>query len=146
MTEPDRQSPDAPSATTPSGLASERGNAASTDEVGAMFDRISGVYDVMNAVISGFQEPRWRRRAVAMTEVGPGGAVIDVATGTVDRGALGPRINQRLRRAHRLHRRERHDLDALAREQGCSVIAGAGFAPGLTGLLARHGAIIPRRA
>lgn len=82
MTEPDRPSPDAPSATTPSGLASERGNAASTHEVGAMFDRISGVYDVMNAVISGFQEPRWRRRAVAMTEVGPGGAVIDVATGT----------------------------------------------------------------
>lgn len=32
------------------------------------------------------------------------------------------------------------DLDALARERGCSVIAGAGFAPGLTGLLARHGA------
>ena len=69
-------------APTPSGQATERGNAAPPTEVGAMFDRISGVYDVMNAVISGFQEPRWRRRAVAMAGVGIGDAVIDVATGT----------------------------------------------------------------
>jgi demethylmenaquinone methyltransferase/2-methoxy-6-polyprenyl-1,4-benzoquinol methylase len=47
-----------------------------------MFDRISGVYDVMNAVISGFQEPRWRGRAVAMAGLEPGGSAIDVATGT----------------------------------------------------------------
>ena len=50
---------------TPSGRSTGRGNAASPAEIGAMFDRISGVYDAMNAVISGFQEPRWRRRAVA---------------------------------------------------------------------------------
>ena len=66
----------------PSGLSTERGNAASPAEVGAMFDRISRVYDPMNAVISGFQEPRWRRRAVAATRIGPGMAAIDVATGT----------------------------------------------------------------
>jgi demethylmenaquinone methyltransferase / 2-methoxy-6-polyprenyl-1,4-benzoquinol methylase len=71
--------PDAP---TPSGEATDRGNAAPPTEVGAMFDRISGVYDVMNLVISGFQEPRWRRRAVAMAGVGIGDAVIDIATGT----------------------------------------------------------------
>jgi ubiquinone/menaquinone biosynthesis C-methylase UbiE len=47
-----------------------------------MFDRISGVYDVMNLVISGFQEPRWRHRAVRVAAVGVGDAVIDVATGT----------------------------------------------------------------
>jgi demethylmenaquinone methyltransferase/2-methoxy-6-polyprenyl-1,4-benzoquinol methylase len=58
------------------------GNAAAPAEVGAMFDRISGVYDPMNALISGFQEPRWRRRAVAATGLGPGMAAIDVATGT----------------------------------------------------------------
>lgn len=67
---------------TPSGRATERGNAAPTTEVGAMFDRISGVYDVMNSVISGFQEPRWRRRAVLAAGVGVGDSVIDVATGT----------------------------------------------------------------
>jgi demethylmenaquinone methyltransferase/2-methoxy-6-polyprenyl-1,4-benzoquinol methylase len=47
-----------------------------------MFDRISAVYDPMNAVISAFQEPRWRRRAVAAAGLGPGMAAIDVATGT----------------------------------------------------------------
>lgn len=67
---------------TPSGASTGDGNAAPTTEVGAMFDRISGVYDVMNALISGFQEPRWRRRAVALAGVGVGDAVIDVATGT----------------------------------------------------------------
>lgn len=72
---------DAPTPT-PSGQSTGTGNAAPTVEVGAMFDRISGVYDVMNALISGFQEPRWRRRAVALAGVGVGDAVIDVATGT----------------------------------------------------------------
>ena len=72
----------APQPPTPSGLATDAGNAAPPVEVGAMFDRISGVYDVMNAIISGFQEPRWRRRAIAMAGVGVGDAVIDVATGT----------------------------------------------------------------
>jgi demethylmenaquinone methyltransferase/2-methoxy-6-polyprenyl-1,4-benzoquinol methylase len=66
----------------PSGLATERGNAAAPTEVGAMFDRISGVYDPMNLVISAFQEPRWRKRAVASTGLKPGGRAIDVATGT----------------------------------------------------------------
>lgn len=47
-----------------------------------MFDRIAPVYDGMNAVISGFQEPRWRRRAVAAARLAPGMAAIDVATGT----------------------------------------------------------------
>jgi demethylmenaquinone methyltransferase / 2-methoxy-6-polyprenyl-1,4-benzoquinol methylase len=58
------------------------GNAASPAEVGAMFDRIAPVYDGMNAVISGFQEPRWRRRVVASTGLRSGMAAIDVATGT----------------------------------------------------------------
>ena len=66
----------------PSGLATDRGNAAAPTEVGAMFDRISGVYDPMNLVISAFQEPRWRRRAVAFAALKPGGRAIDVATGT----------------------------------------------------------------
>ena len=47
-----------------------------------MFDRIADRYDALNAVISGFQEPRWRRRLVAATELGTGMAALDVACGT----------------------------------------------------------------
>jgi demethylmenaquinone methyltransferase / 2-methoxy-6-polyprenyl-1,4-benzoquinol methylase len=66
----------------PSGRATERGNAAPSTEVGAMFDRIARVYDPMNLVISAFQEPYWRRRAVAATRARPGDRILDVATGT----------------------------------------------------------------
>jgi demethylmenaquinone methyltransferase/2-methoxy-6-polyprenyl-1,4-benzoquinol methylase len=66
----------------PSGRASDRGNAASPAEVGAMFDRIARVYDPMNLVISAFQEPRWRKRAVRLTGAHPGDRLLDVATGT----------------------------------------------------------------
>ncbi|MEW5991286.1 MAG: ubiquinone/menaquinone biosynthesis methyltransferase [Chloroflexota bacterium] len=66
----------------PAGAGGSHGNPASTHEVGAMFDRIAPVYDGMNAVISGFQEPRWRRRVVAATGLRSGMAAIDVATGT----------------------------------------------------------------
>ena len=66
----------------PSGRATERGNAAPSSEVGAMFDRIARVYDPMNLAISAFQEPRWRRRAVRLTRTKPGDRVLDVATGT----------------------------------------------------------------
>ena len=66
----------------PSGRATERGNAASPAEVGAMFDGIARVYDPMNLVISAFQEPRWRKRAVKLAGVRPGDRLLDVATGT----------------------------------------------------------------
>ncbi|NJD29801.1 MAG: ubiquinone/menaquinone biosynthesis methyltransferase [Chloroflexi bacterium] len=66
----------------PSGDATDTGNAASTGEVGAMFDRIAHRYDRMNALISAFQEPRWRRRIVELARLQPGTAAVDVATGT----------------------------------------------------------------
>jgi len=47
-----------------------------------MFDRIAGVYDGMNALISGLQEPRWRRRAVREAALSPGMRALDVACGT----------------------------------------------------------------
>ena len=59
-----------------------KGNAAPPETIEAMFDRISGVYDVMNLVISGFQEPRWRRRAVRQAAMSPGQRALDVACGT----------------------------------------------------------------
>ncbi len=66
----------------PDGRATEHGNAAPTAEVRAMFDSIARVYDPMNLVISAFQEPRWRKRAVSLSGAGPGDRILDVATGT----------------------------------------------------------------
>jgi demethylmenaquinone methyltransferase/2-methoxy-6-polyprenyl-1,4-benzoquinol methylase len=68
--------------TAPSGGATDRGNASATADVRDMFDRIAGVYDSMNLVISAFQEPRWRRRAVELAGVRGGDRLLDVATGT----------------------------------------------------------------
>jgi len=71
-----------PKGDAPSGRATRQGNAATPAEVGAMFDRIARVYDPMNLVISAFQEPRWRKRAVTLTGTRPGDRLLDVATGT----------------------------------------------------------------
>ncbi|RKY15341.1 MAG: bifunctional demethylmenaquinone methyltransferase/2-methoxy-6-polyprenyl-1,4-benzoquinol methylase, partial [Planctomycetota bacterium] len=59
-----------------------QGNSAPPERVEEMFDRISSVYDGMNLAISGFQEPRWRRRLVEASGIGPGGRALDVACGT----------------------------------------------------------------
>jgi demethylmenaquinone methyltransferase/2-methoxy-6-polyprenyl-1,4-benzoquinol methylase len=53
-------------------------------QVRAMFDRISGVYDVMNTAMTAGLHHRWRSRAADLAAVGPGGRVLDVATGTGD--------------------------------------------------------------
>lgn len=71
-----------PPSAAPSGRATDTGNAAPPFEVRAMFDRIASVYDPMNLLISAFQEPYWRRRAVAATRARPGDRLLDVATGT----------------------------------------------------------------
>jgi demethylmenaquinone methyltransferase/2-methoxy-6-polyprenyl-1,4-benzoquinol methylase len=84
-----------PSTGTPSGDAAPRGNSATSGQIDALLDRIAPVYDAMNAVISGFQEPRWRRRAVAAAAVGVGMTAIDVATGTGKlAGSLADRVGQ----------------------------------------------------
>jgi len=49
-----------------------------------MFDRIAGVYDVMNSVMTAGMHHRWRRRAADLAQAGPGDEVLDVATGTGD--------------------------------------------------------------
>jgi demethylmenaquinone methyltransferase / 2-methoxy-6-polyprenyl-1,4-benzoquinol methylase len=53
-------------------------------QVRAMFDRIAGVYDRMNAVMTAGLDRRWRSRAADLALVGPGDRVLDVATGTGD--------------------------------------------------------------
>ncbi len=53
-------------------------------QVEAMFDRIAGVYDLLNTVMTAGLHHKWRRRAADLTGVGPGDRVLDVATGTGD--------------------------------------------------------------
>jgi demethylmenaquinone methyltransferase / 2-methoxy-6-polyprenyl-1,4-benzoquinol methylase len=52
--------------------------------VRAMFDRIAGVYDVMNSVMTAGMHQRWRERTAQLARVGPGSRALDVATGTGD--------------------------------------------------------------
>jgi demethylmenaquinone methyltransferase/2-methoxy-6-polyprenyl-1,4-benzoquinol methylase len=53
-------------------------------QVRAMFDRIAGVYDLMNGVMTAGLHHRWRARAIELAAVAPGDRVLDVATGTGD--------------------------------------------------------------
>ncbi len=53
-------------------------------QVRAMFDRIAGVYDRMNSVMTAGLHHHWRRRAADLAVVGPGARALDVATGTGD--------------------------------------------------------------
>ena len=50
----------------------------------AMFDRIAGLYDRMNTVMTAGLHHRWRRRAADMAALSPGERALDVATGTGD--------------------------------------------------------------
>ena len=53
-------------------------------EVRGMFDRIAGVYDLMNSAMTAGMHHRWRERAVDAAAVGPGSAALDVCCGTGD--------------------------------------------------------------
>jgi demethylmenaquinone methyltransferase/2-methoxy-6-polyprenyl-1,4-benzoquinol methylase len=71
---------------------SEQGDAVASPATGtlpetqvrAMFDRIAGVYDAMNSVMTAGMHHRWRERAADLARVGPGDRALDVATGTGD--------------------------------------------------------------
>jgi demethylmenaquinone methyltransferase / 2-methoxy-6-polyprenyl-1,4-benzoquinol methylase len=52
-----------------------------------MFDRIAGVYDLMNSVMTAGMHHRWRERAADLARLGPGDRALDVATGTGDLAA-----------------------------------------------------------
>jgi demethylmenaquinone methyltransferase / 2-methoxy-6-polyprenyl-1,4-benzoquinol methylase len=49
-----------------------------------MFDRIAGLYDRMNSVMTAGLHHEWRRRAADLAHLSPGGRALDVATGTGD--------------------------------------------------------------
>jgi demethylmenaquinone methyltransferase/2-methoxy-6-polyprenyl-1,4-benzoquinol methylase len=52
--------------------------------VQAMFDRISGLYDRMNSVMTAGLHHQWRARAADLAVLSPGDSALDVATGTGD--------------------------------------------------------------
>ena len=55
---------------------------ARTREAREIFAPIAGGYDRWGAILSLGQDPRWRRFMVGRVSPGPGGHVLDVATGT----------------------------------------------------------------
>ncbi len=56
------------------------------DYVQNMFDRIAGRYNLMNRLMTGGQDLRWRRFVVQQARLKPGDKLLDLATGTGDIG------------------------------------------------------------
>jgi demethylmenaquinone methyltransferase/2-methoxy-6-polyprenyl-1,4-benzoquinol methylase len=56
--------------------------------VRAMFDRIAPRYDLLNRLLTGGLDQRWRRALLAAANVGPGDRVVDLACGTGDLATL----------------------------------------------------------
>ncbi len=54
------------------------------DYVQNMFGRIAGRYNLMNRLMTGGQDMRWRRFVVQQANLKPGGKLLDLATGTGD--------------------------------------------------------------
>ncbi|MGH2925188.1 MAG: bifunctional demethylmenaquinone methyltransferase/2-methoxy-6-polyprenyl-1,4-benzoquinol methylase UbiE [Solirubrobacterales bacterium] len=53
-------------------------------QVRTMFDRIAGVYDLMNTAMTAGMHHRWRQRAVERANLRPGDSALDVCCGTGD--------------------------------------------------------------
>ena len=53
-------------------------------QVRTMFDRIAGVYDLMNTAMTAGMHHRWRQRAADRAELRPGEAALDLCCGTGD--------------------------------------------------------------
>jgi demethylmenaquinone methyltransferase/2-methoxy-6-polyprenyl-1,4-benzoquinol methylase len=53
-------------------------------QVRGMFDRIAGVYDLMNTAMTAGLHHRWRERAAGRAQLAPGDRALDVCCGTGD--------------------------------------------------------------
>src|SRR5512142_577613 len=52
--------------------------------VQGMFTKIARRYDLMNRLMTGGQDVRWRRRVIEIAAVPPGGRLLDLGAGTGD--------------------------------------------------------------
>lgn len=52
--------------------------------VRGMFARIAGRYDLMNRLMTGWQDVRWRRQMMRGVRLSPGGRLLDLGAGTGD--------------------------------------------------------------
>jgi demethylmenaquinone methyltransferase/2-methoxy-6-polyprenyl-1,4-benzoquinol methylase len=68
----------------PGGAPSSAPGTLEESQVRAMFDRIAGLYDRMNTVMTAGLHHAWRRRAADLATLSPGARALDVATGTGD--------------------------------------------------------------
>ena len=73
-----------PSAEPDAGAAPRRDSEQFAGQVQGMFDRIAGVYDLMNSAMTAGLHHRWRERAVERAGVGPGSDALDLCCGTGD--------------------------------------------------------------
>src|SRR6266536_5173347 len=62
----------------------ERRDPEFASQVRTMFDRIAGVYDLMNTVMTAGMHHRWRERTADRAELRPGDAALDACCGTGD--------------------------------------------------------------
>jgi demethylmenaquinone methyltransferase/2-methoxy-6-polyprenyl-1,4-benzoquinol methylase len=68
----------------PGGAVSHLTGAERARFVQAMFGRIAGRYDLMNRLMTGGQDRRWRRLVLDLAQLPPGGRLLDLGTGTGD--------------------------------------------------------------
>jgi demethylmenaquinone methyltransferase/2-methoxy-6-polyprenyl-1,4-benzoquinol methylase len=68
-----------------SGAAAPSGEAeAFAGQIRGMFDRIAGVYDLMNTAMTAGLHHRWRERAAERAQLQPGDSALDACCGTGD--------------------------------------------------------------
>lgn len=68
----------------PSAAKPSRDSREFAGQVAGMFDRIAGVYDLMNRAMTAGLDRGWRRRAADLAELQPGQNALDVCCGTGD--------------------------------------------------------------
>jgi demethylmenaquinone methyltransferase/2-methoxy-6-polyprenyl-1,4-benzoquinol methylase len=68
----------------PTGGIPTRGEDQFATQVRGMFDRIAGVYDLMNTAMTAGLHHRWRERTADRTALSPGDSALDVCCGTGD--------------------------------------------------------------
>lgn len=99
--------------------------------VRSMFDRIAPRYDLLNRLLSGGTDVRWRRKAVDFLELPRGARVLDLCTGTADLLIEALRRDPRhhglgVDLSHRMLERGRHKLERRGLAGRAGLVGGDG--------------------